>query len=169
MKICKKLFFAGLIVLLGSFHGVSQEVAYVNSLVVINSMPEAKVAQQQLEQYRKALNNEYDMKVNTFQTRLAEAQQKAQSGGYSPEQQKEVETALGNEEQQLRKLESESVQKIKEKENSLYQPIYEKANAAISNVAKAAGFKLVLDSSAGIVLYADTSTDLTQRVVDVLK
>jgi outer membrane protein len=157
MKICKKLFFAGLIVLFGSFHGVSQEVAYVNSLVVINSMQEAKVAQQQLEQYRKALNNEYDMKVNAFQTRLAEAQQK------------EVETDIGNEEQQLRKLESESVQKIKEKENSLYQPIYEKANAAISNVAKAAGFKLVLDSSAGIVLYADTSTDLTQRVVDVLK
>ncbi|KAA3623371.1 MAG: OmpH family outer membrane protein [Flavobacterium sp.] len=169
MNLFKKLALTAILVLFAAFQGNSQEVAYVNSLVVINSMPETKVAKQQLDQYRQVLNNEYDAKVNAFQTKLAQAQQKAKSGGYTVEQQKEVEATLGKEEQQIRDLETNSVKKINDKENSLYQPIYNKANAAIADVAKASGFKIVLDSSAGIVLYAEASTDITQRVIDKLK
>ena len=169
MNLYKKFALTALIVLFAAFQGASQEVAYVNSLVVINSMPETKVAQQQLDQFRQVLNQEYDSKVNAFQTKLAQAQQKASSGGYTVAQQKEVEATLGKEEQQLRDLETSSVKKIKDKENSLYQPIYNKANTAIADVAKASGFKIVLDSSAGMVLYAEASTDITQRVIDKLK
>lgn len=168
MKFYVKIFIC-LIVVFSGLEELQSQVAYVNSVAVINSMPETATARQQLDQFSKTLNQQYDSKMKAFETKLVAAQQKAKNGEYTPAQQKEVETALNAEDQQLRKLESESLQQIKDKEKSLNGPIYAKVNAAIAAVAKANAIKMVLDSSAGIVLYADQGVDLTNKVVAKLK
>jgi len=169
MKQYVKILFCTLIMLTGTMKATGQEVGYVNSIAVVNSMAETKVAIAQIDKFKKDMNAEYEAKVTAFQSKLAEAQRKAQNGEYTPVQQKEVETLLSSEEQSLRKLEGESLQKIKEKEQSLYSPIYDKVNKVIATVAKENNFKVILDSSAGIVLYAEEATDLTQRVIDKVK
>jgi outer membrane protein len=169
MKQYIKILICSLFLLLGTMEATAQEVGYVNSIAVVNSMPETKVAQAQIDKFRKDLNTEYEGKVTAFQTKLAEAQRKAQNGEYTPVQQKEVENVLAAEERSLRTLESESMQKIKDRENSLYSPIYDKTNKVIAAIAKENNFKVILDSSAGIVLYAEENTDLTQRVIDKVK
>ncbi len=164
-----KILICSLFLLVGTMEATAQEVGYVNSIAVVNSMPETKVAQAQIGKFRKDLNTEYEGKVTAFQTKLAEAQKKAQNGEYTPAQQKEIENVLAVEERSLRTLESASVQKIKDKENALYSPIYDKTNKVIAAIAKENNFKMILDSSAGIVLYAEENTDLTQRVIDKVK
>jgi outer membrane protein len=169
MKQYFKILFCTLFLLVGTLEAAAQEVGYVNSIAVVKAMPETKVVMTQIDQFRKDKNTAFETKLSAFQTKLADAQRKAQGGEYTPAQQKEVENALAAEEQSLRTLESESLQWIQAKEQELYAPVYAKVNKVIAALAKENGFKVILDSSAGIVLYAEETTDLTQRVIDKVK
>lgn len=53
---------------------------------------------------------------------------------------------------------------IQKKEQDLTRPILEKMRKIIGEVAKAGGYQIVLESSAG-VLYAEGSIDLTDQVI----
>lgn len=169
MKILVKLSILFLVAYFGTSGAISQNVGYVNSVVVINSIAETSAAKAKVKDFEKSVQLQFEASVTAFQTKLNEAQQKAKNGEYTPVQQKEIETTLANEQANIQKLENELIGKVKEKEKELYAPIYTRANEAISAIAKEAGFKMVLDSSAGIVLYAEENTDITKRVIDKLK
>ena len=51
----------------------------------------------------------------------------------------------------------------------LTEPIVEKINVVIGKVAEEEGFTLVLDSSQGVIVYADKEIDITDKIIERLK
>ncbi len=51
----------------------------------------------------------------------------------------------------------------------LTEPIVEKINVVIGKVAEEEGFTLVLDSSQGVIVYADKEIDITDKIIEALK
>jgi outer membrane protein len=47
----------------------------------------------------------------------------------------------------------------------LTEPIVEKINGVIEKVAEEEGFTLVLDSSQGVIVYADKEIDITDMII----
>jgi outer membrane protein len=51
----------------------------------------------------------------------------------------------------------------------LTEPIVEKINGVIEKVAEEEGFTLVLDSSQGVIVYADKEIDITELIIERLE
>jgi len=64
-----------------------------------------------------------------------------------------------------RDLVGKSQMEIQKRERELTMPIVEKLHAIISDIAKKEGYVFVLEKNEQSVLYADKSTDLTDRVL----
>ena len=53
---------------------------------------------------------------------------------------------------------------INSKRETLLKPILDKVNNVINEVAKSNGYSMILDSSTGVILYAEESADITAQV-----
>ena len=158
-----------LIILLGVFclgatQVYAQKFGYLNSAALLAEHPQVKAADSELEALQKQLSSQLQKKVDALKANYAELDGKQKNGTITPKdfqdqlkklQEKELE--LGQEEQSLQS------QLIKKREE-LYQPIIDKVNEAIESVAKEGGFNYIFDQSAGVILYADESQDVSAQV-----
>ncbi len=147
-----------------AFSASAQKIGYVNSQGLLSLMPEVKEANSNLETYSAQLSKRAEQMYQSLQTKAAALQQKRDSGEISPKQ-LEIELAtLQQEEQKLVEFQGKSQNEIALKQNELIQPILDKVQEAIDAVAKEESFTYVFDSSQGMILYADESTDITDKV-----
>lgn len=145
--------------------GSAQKLAYVNTQMILSEMPEVKQANSNLETFRNQLMNLGQMRVEAFQKKYQELELKQQRGELSPKQLEEETAKLKKDEEEIMRFEQDSQTRIREKNEELFQPILEKVQKAIDEVAKEEGFTYVFDSGSGFILYADESTDITNRVL----
>ena len=142
----------------------AQKFGYINSQELIQEIPEVKEATSNLETFQQQLAKQGQDMLQRLQTKYQELEQKQASGDISPKQ-LEVEFAtLQQEEQKLVEFQGQSQQQIASKQNELLSPILEKVQAAIDEVAAAENYVYVFDSSQGMILYADDSTDISTKV-----
>jgi len=134
---------------------------YVNSAQVVNIMPDTQAVNTQIETYAESLLTP-DIKAKSEQM---EAKLKA----YQAEETTMSDTRKEVAQQEINRLNAEIAQfaqannlqqKIAVKQQELMNPVYEKANKAISEVAKANGFTVVIDSGVGSIIYADESANM---------
>jgi len=64
----------------------------------------------------------------------------------------------------IAKFVQSSQQKIYEKSETILKPIREKLQTAIQDVATEGGYAYIFDYSQGFVLYADSSTNISDQV-----
>jgi len=148
----------------------AQKFGYLNSAAVLASMTEVQQAEQSLQVLEQKLKEKGQKMVEDFQSNYKEAAQKAERGELSPKQQEEVTKKLQEEEAGIGQFEQDMVQQIQNKRNELYKPIFEKVNTAINTVADNNEFQFIFDASpgTGILLYADTSQNVTKLIMDEL-
>ena len=53
---------------------------------------------------------------------------------------------------------------MQKKQNELLEPMVNKAKKAVEDVAKELGYKNVIDSSVGVLLYSDPADDIMAQV-----
>jgi len=137
------------------------KVGYINSAQVVSIMPDTKAVNTQVETYAESLLTP-DIKAKSEQM---EAKLKA----YQAEETTMSDTRKEVAQQEINRLNAEIAQfaqannlqqKIAVKQQELMNPVYEKANKAISEVAKANGFTVVIDSGVGSIIYADESANM---------
>jgi outer membrane protein len=148
---------------LGTFLN-AQKVGHLNSLEILDKMPERKQAAETIEKEGNAkrdaikkLEEETQKKIEAFQIKadkLTEVERKDQTKmtGF----QKEYET-LQAEVKKIESVKLEAGQTLQKKGEELMKPIEEKLIGAINKVAKAKGLAYVLDSSQQVLLYIDTT------------
>lgn len=141
-----------------------QKTGYVNTVELLQEIPEVKKANSDLEALRTQLQKKFQTMVQDLQTRYQETQRKEQQGELSPKQLEEEAKLIQEEEAKLNQQQEDMQNQIQEKQQTLLQPVLDKVNDAIAKVAKANGFTLILDSSQGLVLFADESIDITDMV-----
>lgn len=142
----------------------AQKFGYVNSGAIMSEMAEVKQMQSNLEGFQTQLEKKAQAMLTSFQEKQRDAAQKEEAGQLSPIQRETLLKELQAKEQEILKYQGESQQKLAEKQQELLSPILDKVNAAINEVAKANGLQFVFDSSSGVILYADDSTDITSKV-----
>lgn len=163
MNIISKVAFFVLFAL--SFQLVSaQNFSFVNTADVLQSLPEVKQANSELETYRNQLINLGQKRVETLRSKYADLEQRQAQGNISPVQLEQETAALKDEEQQIMAFEQESQQKIVAKSEELLGPIRDKVQKAIDDVAKENNYSYVFDNSSGFILYGDETVNITSKV-----
>ncbi len=64
----------------------AQNLAFVNSSLILKEMPEVKVAESELNTFKSQLEKRFEQKVTAFQTKYQELQRKESQGDMSPKQ-----------------------------------------------------------------------------------
>ena len=142
----------------------AQKFGYINSQVLISQIPQVKEANANIETLQKQLEKQGQDMVVSLQTKYKDLERKQTQGEISPKQLELEAQSLKQEEANIAKFQQESQQKIFEKSESLLKPIRDKIQAAIDEVAKENNYQYIFDQAVGILLYADTSTDITTMV-----
>lgn len=141
----------------------AQKFGYLNSSELIILLPEATVADKELETYQKQISDAFQKKVEQFQKDVAAFE--AAAPEMARVKQEELGTGLQKRQEGLGKEEQGLQAKLGEKRNELLTPILEKIDVAIKAVGKEGGYTMIFDSSGmNVMLYHDTSTDVIALV-----
>jgi outer membrane protein len=140
------------------------KIAHINTTELVQSMPQMKAAQAEIEKLSKTYDADYKTMVTELQNKVT--QYRAEVETKTEEENNKRAQEVQQMEQSIREYQAGAQEDLGKKEAALLKPIFEKAKAAIQAVAKAQGFQYVLDSTqGGGVLVAD-GKDL---LVDVKK
>lgn len=150
--------------LLFGFTGYSQKFGYLNSQALLTELPEVKQADANLQALQTQLEKKGQQMVQELETNYKELQRKEQSGEISPKALEEEAKKLKEKEAEIGKYEQEMQKQLMTKRQEILQPVLEKVNTAIKQVAQENQFTYIFDSSAGLLLYAQDSMDVTALV-----
>lgn len=149
--------------LVGSFTCTkAQKIAHISLDSLVSTMPETKIAKDVAQAYYKGIENE----SISMQSELESKYQK-----YMQEEATMSEVVKKNKQEELNQLQRriedfkmQAQQDYQKKSSELTAPIMEKAKKGIEAVAKEAGYKYVLDTSVGNVLYSEPADDIFAAV-----
>jgi outer membrane protein len=138
------------------------KIAHINASELLQLMPEAKGASEQLEQFaagldkeQRALVEEYNKQMSAFDStaaKLTEATKQAKI--------KEIQATQAR----IQEFNAGADQKINTKKQELLKPVLDKARKAIDDVAKEKGYGYVIDNSEGLLLVYPAADDLMAPV-----
>ncbi|MBN8695849.1 MAG: OmpH family outer membrane protein [Bacteroidetes bacterium] len=166
MKNIAKLVVVSVVVLMSSFTANAQKVAHIDLDSLISIMPESKTAQQAVQDYAKQLEQQVVAMQTELQTKYEEYQKTSADMAPIIKQNKEKE--LNDLNQRIQDFQQQAQVDYQNKSAELSKPVYEKAKKAIDQVAKENGYKYVLDTSTGLVLYNEPADDIIGLVVKKL-
>jgi outer membrane protein len=167
MKNNLKLAIVGIVLIASSVTNVSaQKIAHVNLDSLITLLPESKVAQQAVQDYAKQLEQQVTAMQTELQTKYTEFQEKSKDMPELVRASKEKE--LNDLNQRIQDFQQQAQTDYQKKSAELSKPVYEKAKKAIDQVAKENGFRYVLDTSTGLVLFKESADDIIDLVIKKL-
>lgn len=148
------------------------KVGYVDSEVILQQYPESIKAQGELEAIVKTWRAQIDSLQQDLQQDYADYQKKAsmmKEAQKADAQQKLIQKQQAAEEFNKQKFDRQNGE-IVQKQDQIMKPVKEKIFKAIEGVAKEEGMSFVFDKTGEILLlYADSSFDITFKVLDKLK
>lgn len=159
----KKLFLI-LTVAAMTFSGsaMAQKIAHINLNDLLLLMPERKKAETDIQDYAKTLdgqmrtmNAEYESKVQEYTSK-----ESIMTEPVKVDKQKEI----ADLEERIRNFQTTAQESLQKKQNELLEPMLAKAKKSVEEVAKENGYKLVIDSSQGTLLYSEPSDDIMALV-----
>jgi outer membrane protein len=142
----------------------AQKFGYLNSAALLQEMPEVKEAEANLETLQKQLQAKGQKMVQDFQTKYADLERRHNEGGIAPKDLEIEAQKLKDEEANIGKYEQDMQRQIIEKRETLLQPILDRINVAIKELAEKEAYTYIFDSSSGVLLYADESTDVMSKI-----
>ncbi len=143
----------------------TQKIGHINSLALLDVMPEMQKAKADIQAYLKtfedqlvSMQKEYKDKIDAYQAGVKATP--AMSDAIKEVKAKEIQDL----EARIMQLNKSGEEKVQKKEEELTQPILKKADVAIKAVAKEKGYTYVIDASSGALLFAEDSDDLLEAV-----
>jgi len=133
---------------------------YVNSLELLDAIPEKKTADTELEKYGNDLYASLEKMYGEYQKKIQDFQKGAQEGTLSETDQEFRAREIQDLEKRIQDFQEQAEEKVAKKRQALYQPLFDRINKAIADLAKEGGYTYIFDSSAGSILHADESENL---------
>jgi outer membrane protein len=165
MKKIKSLLVA-MMLLVGatSFVTAQSKMAHIDTQALMESMPEMKAAQNQLEKLQKTYDTEIKAMAKEFESKVK--QYGNEEGSKTQEENEKRVQEVQAMEKNISAYRQQAMEDLRKKELDVYQPILDKARTAIQKVARAQGIQYVMDATAGSGLLLADGKDL---LVDVKK
>lgn len=163
MKPFKQLILIAAFIVASSFSAQAQsKVAHINTQELVQSMPEMKSAQAELEKLAKTYETDIQAMATELQNKIK--QYDAESSTKTDEENGKRLQEVQSMEQSIRQYQAQAQQDLQKKELELLKPITEKAKNAILKVGDAQGFDYILDSSQGQGVIMANGKDLLSDV-----
>jgi outer membrane protein len=136
----------------------AQKIAHISLDSLVSLMPETKTAKDVAQNYLKSLESEIAKMTEEFQKKYSDYM--AGGEGMSELVRKTKEEELTQMQRRIEDFRAQAQQDYQKKYSELTQPIMDKAKKGIEAAAKEGGYKYVLDTSMGNVLYSEPSEDI---------
>ena len=140
----------------------AQKMAHIDLDSLVSMMPETKTAKDIAQAYWKdlektviSMDNEFQTKYNDYLTNQATMSELVR---------KTKEEELQSLQRRIEDFKQQAQADYQKKSAELTEPIMDKAKKGIEAVSKEGGYKYVLDTSTGNVLYADPADDVLAAV-----
>jgi outer membrane protein len=140
----------------------AQKIAHISLDSLVTVMPETKIAKDVAQNYLKALDQEMITMQTEFEAKYKDFLEKEAGMSEPVKQNKQQDLQQLN--KRIEDFRAQASQDYQKKYAELTAPIMEKAKKGIEAAAKEGGFKYVLDTSVGSVLYYEPSEDLFSAV-----
>ncbi|MBS1635538.1 MAG: OmpH family outer membrane protein [Bacteroidetes bacterium] len=140
----------------------AQKIAHISLDSLITIMPESKVAQDVAQKYLKDLESTVATMQTELETKYKDYMEKEATMSDLVKQTKQKE--LQDLSKRIDDFRAQAQEDYQRKYGELSKPIYDKAKKAIDAVAKENGYKYVLDTSTGVVIYSEPSDDILPLV-----
>lgn len=170
----KKYFLAFALIFLSinSFAQSALKIGYVDSEVILTQFSEAIKAQGDLDALTSRWSAQLDSMTLGYQQAIADYQKQAET--MKEPQKLEAQQKIVKMEQDIMEFRrikfTQGTGEIYKKQEEYFAPVKSKIYAAIQKVAKEENMQFVFDKSGDIILlYADSSFDITFKVLDTLK
>lgn len=155
----KIAFLLAVAVFAGNVAKAQVKLGYINISQLVQSMPETKTIQDQVNAYSKqfldqltTMNTELQTKAKDYESRKATMSDAAKTA---------AETELGDLQKRLQEYSNTSQQKVEERSNELAKPLFDKVRAAVAVVAKEKGYTYVINTAQTDLVVSPPSDDLT--------
>lgn len=162
----KKIFcISALLVLFAGLYSPAYSQAkfgHIDTGELLQMMPGRDAAQQELENYARELETTFTALQREFQTKYQDYLENQESFSQLIRQTRERE--LTSLQERIMEFQESAQEDLMEKENSLLRPIIEQARAAIESVAQENGYSYIFDTSMGMLLFAEPSDDIMDKV-----
>lgn len=140
----------------------AQKTAYVELDSLLSIMPEMTEAKKVSADFYKQLESTLTTMQKDLNDKLADYQ--ANEAKYTDLIKTTKQKELQDLNQRIQDFQVAAQTDFQKKNDELTRPINAKAKKAIEKVAKAKGYKLVVDSSVGVLLYMDPADDIFSAV-----
>lgn len=140
----------------------AQKIAHLSLDSLVSLMPETKTAKEVAQNYLKNLESEVAKMSDEFQKKYTDYM--AAGEGMSELVRKTKEEELTQMQRRIEDFRGQAQQDYQRKYGELTAPIMDKAKKGIEAVAKDGGYKYVLDTSMGNVLYSEPADDILLTV-----
>jgi outer membrane protein len=159
------------VLMISAFASAQSKIAHINSEAIMQALPEAQDAQKSLD----ALVTQWEGELKKMQDDW-----KRKFDEYDKKKLILTEQARSEQERQLRELDA-GISDLRnrkfgqngelfQKQNEVMKPIQNKLLQVLEEVAKDDGYDYILDKSGDILLlYANSKTDLTQKVLERMR
>jgi outer membrane protein len=158
----KKISILIIAVLLSLQINAQSKVGTVDVEYILSVMPQLEQVRSELKVYSDDLNNQAQVKINTYQTLVDSYKQNENT--YTDPIKKEKQNEIITLEQDITKFQQNTNQLVQIKQNELVHPLYNMIGTALNTVAKENSFSQILSIDNSIV-YLDPSFDITLKVM----
>ena len=166
MKNIFKLTLVAAVMMVSSVAANAQKIAHINLDSLISIMPETKTATQAVQDYAKQLEQQVTAMQTELQSKYEDYQAKQKDMPELVRASKEKE--LNDLNQRIQDFQQQAQTDYQKKSAELSKPVYDKAKKAIDQIAKENGYKYVLDTSTGVVIYNEPADDIFNLAVKKL-
>lgn len=140
----------------------AQKIAHLSLDSLISLMPETKIAKETAQNYLKGIDAESISMQNELEAKYKKYLE--DQATMSDLVRKTKEDELNQLQRRIEDFKQQAQQDYQRKTAELTSPIMDKAKKGIEAVAKEGGYKYILDTSAGSVLYSEASDDVLMAV-----
>ena len=142
------------------------KIGYLSSAELLSVMPEVKAADKKLESFMQKKESSFNALMKKYEDKVKYLQNNAQN--ISPVEQESKMKELTGLEQQLQTAQARGQQDVAVERERLYAPILSHADSIIKKIGEEEGYAFIYNSSAGLLLYADTTKNLLPLVKERL-
>lgn len=143
------------------------KVAYLNSQRVIQEAPGTDLVRTQIQQQLQRYEAQLKVLQDSMQKMVTDYQQK--SVMLTPAEKTKREQELGQKENEIRQRAAQLEQQAAQMQEQLMKPVMDKIEKAISDLRKEEGYTIIFDVASRAIVSADTTLDLTSKVIAKLK
>jgi len=145
------------------FAQTAMKIVYINSTVLLSSMPEKIKADSALAKYARSFQDQIDIMMKEYQSKGQQYQssEKTMTDAMKEVKMKEIQDLQNR----IESTQQSAQEKVAQKKQDVYTPVLEKADKAIKEVAKEKGYDYIFDISAnGTVVFGKEDYDVTPLV-----